>query len=1215
MIFNSELAEKIFSSKYYVNGDKSPTDSIQRVLSVIGRYYPEIVNEAKHYIENKDIGLAGGLWRAAENKNKNVSVINCTTLGYVDDTLEDISDGWYKWAKYAAYGQGEGADFSRLRPSGSIVHNSSKYSTGSVSFMSTFDSILSIIAQQGRRGASLISLHITHPDIPEFINVKDKKVKLVDNSGQTIEERDYLDTANISIQMNNAFMKALEKEAEWTFTYKNEYETIKSETVPTQEIWRKIADQAWKTGDPGLQFIDTVKKYSNSDYLSDEIKIESTNACFSGDTKIAVADGRNAVTIEELAEEGLDIPVYSIDNDGNVEIQYGRNPRLTRKNAQLIEITLDDDTTIKVTPDHQFRLTNGNDYEAQYLQEGMSLARFRKQKNKISPETGYYYSIGGNINNLYKTRQFEHRMIAYFHDKETWNEIYDETKSNGFIKGNLVVHHKDENTLNNDPSNLTIMTFEEHNDYHNKQKDYAGENNPMYNKHHTKETKNVISEKVKNRFMDDEYRRNFSESVKKGITEKTREAARKSAKQFHYDFYKKFEAETDLETFWEDDRLYVVKYCEHCGHAFVKPVSEREVSYCSRECAGKDKKAKDKRRIGSKKYYQGRQKDILHQQVMMYKNLYEDLGREPYRKEWESTCRENNIPFRFNKSSSNPYVLSSYEELKTTANDYNHKIKSIRYLNEKEDVYNITVDNNHTVGVVTKEDEGFDGIFTLQCGEVPSDKQNVCLLSSYNLSKLYKHDEQYFRRGIQILTYILDAFRRYEIDEHRSPIKAQRQKLIDAPRIGIGVTGLGDHFIRNEITYGSDDSIEEAKRLFRIIASESYKTSYEIARRDGESFKYYDKEKYKKSPFVKRLLKENLIEDYHLDYQAHVTKLSIAPTGSLTEVVEAGAGGIEPLFSKYFVRRERATTGDWKEWFTYNNLVREYLKEQGQELTKENADSLPEHWVTAHEVDNFNKIQLIGEIQKYVDGAISVTYNLNADATPEDIEDIYYQAWKHELKGVTVYREGSKAGVLITDANYEETRKEPIPDTYDEHRPNTIPRVEAPKRPEELQCDIHQISVNKEKHIVLVGKLEDGSIYELFVTPNTEGKIDIGKHKQGIIKKVKKGHYQLIIMNGEEKCVVDNIGKEFDETYASLSRFISMGLRHGVDLQFVVTQLQKDTSFVSFEKAVARVLKKYIQEGEKLKVSETCPMCGSELVFIEGCRTCQNPECNWSACD
>jgi ribonucleoside-diphosphate reductase alpha chain len=464
------------------------------------------------------------------------------------------------------------------------------------------------------------------------------------------------------------------------------------------------------------------------------------------------------------------------------------------------------------------------------------------------------------------------------------------------------------------------------------------------------------------------------------------------------------------------------------------------------------------------------------------------------------------------------------------------------------------------------------------------------------------------------MTHLLDAFRKYEIEEKRSPSALQLEKLQKLPRIGLGVTGLADYFIRNGIQYADEDSITHTRLLFGTLAGEAYKASYEIAKRDGGSFEYYDKKKYMKSPFVKNLLKEGWIDKKHLDYQAHVCKTTIAPNGTLTEIVEAGGGGVEPIFGKYYVRRERATTGDWKEWFTFNNAVRTYLQENGIEVTKENADALnTREWITAHTVDNQAKVKMMAEIQKYIDSAISVTYNLEKDAKIKDIEDIYWSAWEHGIKNVSVYREGSKMGVLITDANYEETKKKAVPST-ENGRPLTIQRVQAPKRPKDLECDIHQITVNKEKHIVLVGRLEDGSIYEMFVTPNADKEIDLGNYKNGIIRKVKKGHYQLIVPNGEEKCVVDNIGKQFNETYASLSRFVSMGLRHGIDLQFVVTQLQKDTSFNSFEKAVARILKKYIQEGEKVQFSEICPMCGSNnLMFKEGCITCA--DCGYSRCD
>ncbi len=346
------------------------------------------------------------------------------------------------------------------------------------------------------------------------------------------------------------------------------------------------------------------------------------------------------------------------------------------------------------------------------------------------------------------------------------------------------------------------------------------------------------------------------------------------------------------------------------------------------------------------------------------------------------------------------------------------------------------------------------------------------------------------------------------------------------------------------------------------------------------------------------------VEDNH----HYLLDNGIVSHNTLTEIVEAGGGGVEPIFAKFFVRRERSTTHEWKEWFTFNHAVRRVFDREGLEYTKENVDRLTseDYWVTAHNVSNEAKIRMMSKIQEYIDSSISVTYNLDKDATPEDIEKIYFQAWENELKNVSVFRESSKMGVLITDANYEESKNEELDQKVKSNR-------FSPERPEVVECDIHKLTANKEPFIVLVGKVEDVP-YEVFVTDNLDEKIDVGKHKKGYIKKVKKGHYQLMVKNGEETVMVDDLKKQFNTDYGTLSRFISMSLRHGVPVEFIVDQLSKDRNFLGFEKSLGRVLKKYIQEGKKVSLSEKCPDCGSEnLVYQEGCKTCVS--CGWSKCD
>lgn len=240
-----------------------------------------------------------------------------------------------------------------------------------------------------------------------------------------------------------------------------------------------------------------------------------------------------------------------------------------------------------------------------------------------------------------------------------------------------------------------------------------------------------------------------------------------------------------------------------------------------------------------------------------------------------------------------------------------------------------------------------------------------------------------------------------------------------------------------------------------------------------------------------------------------------------------------------------------------------------------------------------------------IDGIVSHnTHNLAPGTTFEQYKDLFMMAYDKGLKGFTSFNpEGSMKGVL----EHGDGKEGEIPVHIDRHH--------APKRPKDLPCDIHEITVQGTKMIVLVGKL-NGTIYEIFVDENKDKKVDVHHHKEGVIRKAKKGKYDLIIQNGEEKTVVEDLSQALDQTYASLARLISMSLRHGTPLQFVVDQLGKSKEFINFEKTVMRVIKKYIKEGEKVQSygnGHECQECGEQLEFREGCLTC--PACGWSKCN
>lgn len=483
------------------------------------------------------------------------------------------------------------------------------------------------------------------------------------------------------------------------------------------------------------------------------------------------------------------------------------------------------------------------------------------------------------------------------------------------------------------------------------------------------------------------------------------------------------------------------------------------------------------------------------------------------------------------------------------------------------------------------------------CGEQSLPVYGVCDLGAINFSKfvinpftdnasvLWEDLASTIKTGIRFLDNVLSTTE-YPLD------KIQDRSLKER-RIGLGFTGYADMLAKMKIKYGSQESIDFTEKLASFFRDEAYKTSIELAKEKG-SFPVLDREKFVESGFCKRL--PQYIRNDILQYGIrNICTMTVAPTGTTSlSLGNNCSSGIEPMFSLSYTRNYR--TGKDEETTSevvYDDAWLEYVEtfSNGKEKIE-----VPEYFVTTVDIDAKPSIDIQAVWQKYIDASISKTLNLKPGTTFEEYKDLFLYAYDKGLKGFTSFNpEGSIKGIL----EYNTAKKD-----------DQVMRHTAPKRPEELPCDIHEVSLTGKKFLVLVGKL-DGSLYEIFVDDNSEGVVDVDHHKEGIIKKNGKGHYSLIIKNGSERVVVQNLAKSFDQTYGVLARFISMALRHGTPLQFVVEQLQKSKHFTSFEKVVARVLKKYIKDGE-VAVGQTCTVCGGTLEFREGCLTC--PQCGNSRC-
>ena len=494
------------------------------------------------------------------------------------------------------------------------------------------------------------------------------------------------------------------------------------------------------------------------------------------------------------------------------------------------------------------------------------------------------------------------------------------------------------------------------------------------------------------------------------------------------------------------------------------------------------------------------------------------------------------------------------------------------------------------------------------CGEIVMPPYSLCSLSAINLTKFIIDpftSEAYFDFrgfirtvgiGIRFLDNVLDATE-YPLQKIKDVSKVWR-------RIGLGFTGLGDAFAMLGITYGSKASMGFSEKLGRTLRDYSYAASVSLAREKGK-FKKCNNKFIIQSEFIKQL-PENLIKDIEKYGLRNVAMNTVAPTGTTSfSIGQNCSSGIEPIFSLQYDRVIRTGMGEETKtetvydyaWLEYHNML--VINNDHIE-----TDEIPSSFVTTFDIDIYKAIDVQAIFQKYIDHSISKTLNLPNGTTYEEYNKLFHYAYNKELKGFTTFNpEGSMKGILTTEVKSEAEVKR--------REDGSI------IRPAKVPCDIHEVKITidgkTENYLALVGIL-DNKPYEIFVTKNVDKKeYPMHRKKKGIIHKPKKGIYNLIIENEEDKIYIKDMTNKFDPLYLTLSRIVSLALRSSVYLQFIAEQLLKDMKFVGFEKTVGRVLKKYIKEGEKAKTSQKCPECGNtDLHYQEGCLACS--QCGWSKC-
>jgi ribonucleoside-diphosphate reductase alpha chain len=549
-------------------------------------------------------------------------------------------------------------------------------------------------------------------------------------------------------------------------------------------------------------------------------------------------------------------------------------------------------------------------------------------------------------------------------------------------------------------------------------------------------------------------------------------------------------------------------------------------------------------------------------------------------------------------------------------------------------------------------DLGFATVSTNPCGEIPLCPYDSCRLLAINLYSyvvdpftkeavfnfdLYKEHVGLAQRMMDdiidlelekidaILTKIeadpeTDELKRVE----RNLWKNIRKKSQEGRRTGIGITAEGDMLAGLGLRYGSEEATNFSVEVHKTLALEAYKSSTYLAKERGP-FAIYDSEREKNNPFILRMKEADptMYNNMVKFGRRNIALLTIAPTGT-TSLMTQTTSGIEPIFSVFYKRRRKVNPNDkdvtvtfkdevgdsWEEFNVFHHKFVDWLKLNGYDpdkvtmMSDEEINSIiaksPYYKATANDVDWVAKVRMQGAIQKWVDHSISVTINLPADVKEELVSELYLTAWKSGCKGATVYRDGSRNGVLIAGKNEI--------------------RAERPKRPKVLDCDVIRFNFNDEKWVAFVG-LKDGRPYEIFTGLADEEIFPIPKTIiKGKIIKVKmddgKSRYdfQYTDKYGYKK-TIEGLSHMFKPEFWNYAKLISGVLRHEMPIADVVTLVQSlkldSESINNWKNGVERALKKYIPNGTKAKGK--CGECHSEnLVYEEGCLICR--DCGSSKC-
>lgn len=1223
--FNGDdLATSVWISKYSLKEtdnsgntiyyEVTPTDMFHRLAGELHRAglkyenpltYEEIfelINDFK-YIVPQGSPMAG-----IGNDNDITSLSNCFVVSYPEqDSYGTIARVDQEIMQISKRRGGVGTDLSGYRSSNSKVKNAAMTSTGPVEICANrFSNTIREVGQNGRRGALMLSMDIEHKDAESFIDAKMENGKVTG--------------ANISVKIGDR----------WLNSFLNS-------TTPNKEnerLWEKIIYNAWKSAEPGVLFWDTVINESVPDCYSEfGFKTISTNPCFPKSEYLLTKDGyckfgdlynigekNNVITDNRVSYVGktdVEEPQnWKINaNEIGTSERVASNVFLTKKNAEILELQFKNGYKLRCTPDHHIATTNRGMIEAKDINTDDHILISSPNEN------------GSILGKLPSTKEEAISLLIGL-------IIGDGTICKKRKRCHIDLWGDDRFRMRDIVTNLIDSLYFEFGEIKNRK-------NRTLSKYFISEKNNKI--RITSAWLTNilslygfDYNNKFS--IPEFIINNSRSNIGKYflAAIFYCDGTLNGSKKSGFTVRLSQSNKELLNKVQLILHSngIIASLYKRRESGVKMLPDGKG---------GSKEYKTKEQFELISVNggIERYLNTIGFLGDTKKEKKY------NNITTKWAEQHTDKIIL------KTQC--------------ENEDVFCIQEPITRSIIV--------NGITTRRCGEIPLSNKDSCRLMLLNLYNYVKNpfsetpsfDFKLLREHSRKIIKIMDNMIDLEIEKIESIIKKvetdpedEDTKKIELDlwreikrvgllgrRSGIGVTAEADMLAAMGYKYGTVEATEFSVKVHKLISTNVYIGSCDMCQIDNRpTFGVFDWELEKNNPFINRLINGKDLDSIELHYKIkkgrrNIACLTIPPAGS-TSLMTQTTSGIEPLFKAYYNRKRKIdknsglladfidSTGDWFQtyfvihpkfsvWYgiknnlSYVEATNILSKMQESELDKIFENS-PYFGATSSDVDWVEKVKMQGMVQKYIDHSISATTNIPKETSKEVVRKIYEEAWRSGCKGMTIYREGSRDGVLTSK------KTEPIVEKQQRH---------AEKRPKSLIGKVVRFNNGGEKWVSVVGLLNEKP-YEIFTglldKLNIPSNIDEGniiktkipkvitdENGKEVIKQVSRYDFQYKTKEGE-LVTVKGLSTTFREEFWNYAKLISGLLRHNMPIEYVVDVISTlnlgGDNINSWKNGVIRTLKKFIKDG--VTTGEKCPECGGKLVRQSGCISCQ--DCGYSKC-